>query len=192
MWRRIALSSIAVALAVGGVFSASVQAVESPSGQLKPDDSSVYNMVTMDCLAVKFKLSEVHQQDGLLRVTMGQRYENISTKLMARLNGRIVENRMDGGELIKLAANFETALSDFRDDYKAYEVSMNNLLKADCQSQKQTYYLALQDTKELRAEVQNDVEILNRSIDMYYKEFQLLRERTESPKTTKESGNESK
>lgn len=190
MWRRLTMVGIAVALTVSGVFSATtVQAVSSRGGQLKPDDSSVYNLVSMDCLAVKFKLSEVHQQDGLLRVTLGQRYENISTKFMARLNGRIVENRMDGGELVKLAANFETALGEFRNDYRAYEVSMNDLLKADCQSQKQTYYMALQDTKELRAVVQNDVAILNRTIDTYYKEFSLLRERIELPTTAKGSAN---
>lgn len=169
------VTTLALCLAISaGIFINTVpiaHAVTTEQGQLKPSDTSIYNLVTMDCLAVKFKLSDIHQQDGLLRVTLGQAYETMSTKLMARLNARVVENKLDGAPLVKSAAEFETALSKFRDDYKKYEVSMNTLMKADCQSQIQTYYVALESTRELRTAVDTDTKKLSAIIDQYYKEF---------------------
>lgn len=169
------MTTLVLCLAIcAGIFINTVptaHAVTTEQGQLKPSDTSIYNLVTMDCLAVKFKLSDIHQQDGLLRVTLGQAYETMSTKLMARLNARVVENKLDGAPLVKSAAEFETALSKFRDDYKKYEVSMNTLMKADCQSQIQTYYVALESTRELRTAVDADTKKLSAIIDQYYKEF---------------------
>lgn len=152
-----------------------VRAVTAEQGQLKPGDASIYNLVTMDCLAVKFKLSDIHQQDGLLRVTLGQSYETMSTKLMARLNARVVENKLDGAPLIKTAAEFETVSSKFREDYRKYEVSMNTLMKSGCDSQLQNYYVSLETTRELRAAVNADVQRLSALIDRYYQEFSEFR-----------------
>lgn len=172
MVRLVTTLVLCLAICVGFFVNAvPVYAVTTEQGQLKPSDTSIYNLVTMDCLAVKFKLSDIHQQDGLLRVTLGQSYETMSTKLMARLNARVVENKLDGAALIKSAAEFETALGKFRDDYRKYEVSMNTLMKADCQSQIQTYYISLESTRELRANVNADAKKLSAIIDQYYKEF---------------------
>lgn len=146
-------------------------AVASEQGQLKPDDSSLYNLVTMDCLAVKFKLNDIHRRDKLARVTLGEGYNNVSTNLMGRLNSRIVENKLDGGDLIKVAAEFEKSLLKFRSDYTQYDDALLNLLKSDCQSQTQTYYVNLQNTKELRAVVYEDVAALDKLMQQYYDVF---------------------
>lgn len=167
-------AAVSVAM-LGAAASPSARAVTSEQGQLKPGDTSIYNFVSMDCLAVKFTLSKVHQDDGLLRVTLGQTYETLSSKLMVRLNARIVENRLDGAELIKLAAEYEDALDAFREDYQKYEISMNNLLKADCQSQQQTYYMSLSDTRKLRDKVNRDVQELNKIMQEYYDAFEDFR-----------------
>lgn len=172
MYRTFAAVATLLIIASALMYSAQpARAVSTEQGQLKPDDTSIYNLVTMDCLAVKFKLSDVHQQDGLLRVVLGQNYDTMSTKLMARLNARIVENRLDGSELIKTAAEFEKALASFRNDYKAYEVAMNSLMKSDCQSQIQTYYISLQTTKDLRIKVDEDVQELNKIMQRYHDAF---------------------
>lgn len=162
------VSTLWLAAPVSGV-------VTTEQGQLKPDDSSVYNLVSMDCLAVKFKLGEIHRQDKLLRVTLGQSYDTMSTKLMGRLNSRIVENKLDGSELIKIAADFEKTREKFRTDYTDYDSSLTALLKLDCQSQMQTYYVALQNTKALRSTVNDDIKTLNTHMQRYHDAFNEFR-----------------
>lgn len=176
---------IGVALATAPVS----RAVTGEQGQLKPDDTSLYNMVTMDCLAVKFKLNETHRQDKLLRVTLGQGYDNMSTNLMGRFNSRIVENKLDGGELIKIAAEFEQARQNFRDDYTKYDDAFTNLLKSDCQSQTQTYYVNLQSMRELRTKVNNDTKKLDEIMGRYYDAFGQLRKSLTEKQAEEERNN---
>lgn len=172
MYRTLTTVAALIVFVVASLVVAPVShAVSSEQGQLKPDDSSLYNLVTMDCLAVKFKLNDVHRRDKLARVTLGQGYDNVSTNLMGRLNSRIVENKLDGGDLIKVAAEFEKSLQKFRSDYTKYDEAFVNLLKADCQSQIQTYYVNLQNAKELRAVVYEDVKLLDKLMQQYYDVF---------------------
>lgn len=172
MYRTLAvIATLSIFVAASLVAAPVSRAVSAEQGQLKPDDSSLYNSVTMDCLAVKFKLNELHRQDKLLRVTAGQGYDNMSTNLMGRLNSRIVENKLDGGDLIKIAADFEKAREKFRDDYTKYDEALLALLKADCQSQMQTYYLSIQNVKELRATVQEDIKVADGIMQRYYDAF---------------------
>ncbi len=193
MRRILAILLIGTALGVGllAIETQTARAVEAgEQGRLKPSDLSIYNSVTMDCLAVKFKLGKVHQQDGLLRVTLGQSYETISTKLMARLNARVVENKLDGSTLIKTAAEFEKTLGTFRDDYRRYEVAMNNLMKMDCQSQMQAYYTALQSTRELREAVNTDVRKLSSLVSQYDREFREFREQLNAKEGDRDAATE--
>lgn len=176
MYRTLAVIATLSMLTVASLVAAPVsRAVSSEQGQLKPDDSSLYNSVTMDCLAVKFKLNELHRQDKLLRVTAGQGYDNMSSDLMGRLNSRIVENKLDGGELIKIAADFEKAREQFRADYTKYDEALVALLKADCQSQMQTYYLSVQNVRELRAQVQEDIKKLDATMQRYHDAFVVFK-----------------
>lgn len=172
MYRTLTTVVALTVFVVASIVAAPVsRAVASEQGQLKPDDSSLYNLVTMDCLAVKFKLNDIHRRDKLARVTLGEGYNNVSTNFMGRLNSRIVENKLDGGDLIKVAAEFEKFLLKFRSDYTQYDDALLNLLKSDCQSQTQTYYVNLQNTKELRAVVYEDVAALDKLMQRYYGVF---------------------
>lgn len=186
--QRLVASVCFVALLITGflVRSAVPVAAQTGQGELKPVDSTLYQTVTMDCLAVKFKINEIHRADKLLRVTMGESYDNISTNLMGNLNTRIVQNKLDGSELIKIAAEFEEAHKSFRDDYMRYDDSLVDLIKADCQSGMQTYYSSLQTTRELRADVEEDVVKLNEIIEQYHTAFKEFRDKIETKDETDE------
>ncbi|MBH1980642.1 hypothetical protein I8H83_03090 [Candidatus Saccharibacteria bacterium] len=176
MYRTLSTMAALIVFIVASLVAAPVShAVSSEQGQLKPDDSSLYSLVTMDCLEVKFKLNDVHRRDKLARVTLGQGYDNASTNLMGRLNSRIVENKLDGGGLIKIAADFEKSLQKFRSDYTKYDEALVTLIKADCQSQMQTYYVNLQTTKELRATVYGDVKALDDLMTQYHEAYKDFR-----------------
>ena len=170
-----------IILAIGAVIGISVlfahalqaQGVE---GQLKPGDSSVYANVQMDCLDVKLKLSKVYEQDGLHRVNAGQVYDTMSNRLMARLNAKIVSDRLDGSELIKAASEFEEALVGFRQEYHTYEVAMNRLLKSDCQARQHAFYIALTEVRTGREAVDVQVKALDEAAKKYYEAFEAFRD----------------
>lgn len=145
-------------------------------GQLKAEDTDIFNSLNINCLSVKLKLTQVHESDGLLRVTLGQSYDTVSSKLMAPMNSRAVQNKLDASEMIKITADFEKRLEDFRNNYKLYEVAMSELLNADCRSQTQTFYASLQSIRVLRAEVNDDVMGLNKLMDTYYSHVHKIKE----------------
>lgn len=175
---RIGLLIVSCAvLLLGAVgMSRSVAAQATQEGQLQPEDAVLYDPVTMDCLDVKFKLGEVHRTDRLLRVTLGEAYDNVSSSLMGHLNARIVQSRLDGSELIKIAAEFESAHATFRENYTAYDDAVLDILKANCQSRTQSYYLELQETKALRETVHDSVQELDGLMQEYHDAFKDFRE----------------
>lgn len=174
---RTGLLIVSCAVLLLGVvgMSRSVAAQTVQEGQLQPDDAVLYDPVAMDCLDVKFKLGEVHRTDRLLRVTLGEAYDNVSSNLMGHFNARIVQNRLDGSELIKIAAEFESAHATFRENYTAYDDAMLDILKTNCQSRTQSYYLELQETKALRGVVHDSVQELDDLMQSYHEAFKDFR-----------------
>ncbi|NLA43059.1 hypothetical protein GX865_02795 [Candidatus Saccharibacteria bacterium] len=140
-------------------------------GQLKAGDNMLYSHIEMDCLDVKMKLTKVYEQDGLSRVNAGQVYDTVSHKLMARLNAKVVEGRLHGGDLVKSTAAFEESLVKFRSDYREYEIAMNRLLKSDCQSRQHAFYLELEDVRSKRKAVHESVSAVNQASNDYYDSF---------------------
>lgn len=150
---------------------------EGVEGQLKPGvHGAMFENITMDCLDVKFKLSKVHETDGLNRVNLGQLYEAMSTKLMGPLNSRIVNNHLDGSALVKTAAEYQLTLTKFKNDYQTYEEQMSDLIKSDCTSQKMVFYRNLENVQRLRTYVHNDILQLNRLIKTFKNDFQAFYE----------------
>lgn len=127
------------------------------SGQLKPNDSVLYNSITMNCPDVKNRLVKIHENDGLARVNAGQQYDSVATKLMARFNSKIAESRLDGGKLFSYAAEFESHLTKFRDQYRRYETGMTQLIKSDCDAYPQNFYYLLDAVRSERQKVQDEV-----------------------------------
>ena len=141
------------------------------SGQLKPGDGMIYNSVTMHCPTVKFRLIKIHENDGLARVNAGQHYDLIATKLMARFNAKLAENRLSGGELFNYAAEFDKHLINFRDQYRVYETAMTQLIKSDCEAYPQNFYHLLDAVRNERQKVQKEVLTLHKIAGQYRKEL---------------------
>lgn len=138
-------------------------------GQPKPQDGSLYNSVELTCGTVKTKLSKIHENDGLTRVNAGQIFDSVANRLMARLNSKIAEQRLNGGELFALASEFEQHLVRFREAYRVYEISMTELLKTDCDAYPQNFYYLLDAVRLERQAVQDEVTALY-SVAKQYKE----------------------
>ena len=103
----------------------------------QPSDTTVVDNLRTRCDDIQSSLRRLHTSDALLRVNVGQTYNTLSARLMARLNSRLALNRIDSRELVDISGKFDQLRGDFASDYNTYESSFSALLKIDCK-QKQS------------------------------------------------------
>lgn len=109
--------------------------VQPAAAETMPGAAPVLDRLQAQCDTVRSHLSRLHSSDALLRVNVGQVYNNISSRLMARLNGRLALNKIDSTELVRLASAFERERVSFSGRYSEYEAELAQLLKIDCRTQ---------------------------------------------------------
>lgn len=172
------ISSV-LAVGITAVFLSTTAKSEQPTPVV---GQGTFSTVELNCMDVKVKLSKVHEKDSLMRVNAGQNYKVISGKLMKPLHAKIVEDSLDGSELVKKAASFEEQLEDFRLHYQEYEVALTGLLKMDCEDQKQLFYTTLREVRDKRNAVYEDTQKLEQSVTEYKQVFGQFKETFEPKK----------
>ncbi len=160
---------------------ASVQAVDK--GLVVLTESQI-ETISNRCLASKVVLDKLHSTDALLRVNLGQQYENISARLMAPLNSRIALNSYDGIDLARTTVDFNEALDEFRSEYRLYESSVDAALNIDCRKQPVEYYAAIENARQRRADLHSATDRVNQLTKEYLDEFdkfaeQVVKEQSE-------------
>lgn len=161
----IVLVAFALFMAVSGAPLASAETIMS--------DAHVEKIRT-NCLTAQNTLNRLHAADALLRVNRGQVYESISVKLMASMNSRIALNRLDGRDMVAVAANYEQELVNFRSSYQNYEQNMSQLLKLDCAKQPVTFYDQVAVARKQRGLVHDHVLKLHQYIAEYKAAFDVF------------------
>lgn len=119
-------------------------------------------------------LQQLHTADTLLRVNLGQRYENISLRLMAPLNARVAVNNMDGVELTKLTVQYNQAIKNFSDTYSDYDASIKQAMKSKCTSDPIEYYQLIEKTRVDRAKVHQSVVAIDKLLSQYKAAFEAF------------------
>jgi hypothetical protein len=127
--------------------------------------------IVQGCDNIKLRIKQLQSNDASTRVTLGQNYESMLTKLMDAMNARLTANRIDGGELPTIAASFSKNLGYFRKNYTSYDQNVDDLQKIDCAQQPKEFYKQLVKTRELRDEVRYNYTKLNELIESYRVEF---------------------
>lgn len=129
-------------------------------------DSEI-ELIRLNCQSSKNTLNQLHASDALLRVNRGQVYESILTRLMERFSDRLDSNGLDNKATTTVASSYSRELDKFRTDYKAYEEQLSLAIKIDCQQNPEDYHYAIEDAREKRNVVHQDVENLHRYMDDY-------------------------
>ena len=142
-------------------------------GQSISDEHARY--VAANCAEARTSLTRIHRNDTSLRLDRGRQFEFISSKLMARLNGRLALNQFDAGELVSITSKYSQSVDKFRDAYYEYETKLSQVLRIDCQDDPIAFYEGVQDTREKRQAVLDRVTEVNNLADDYYEEFNQLR-----------------
>ena len=131
--------------------------------------------IKQNCRSAMRTLQQLHVNDGPLRVNRGQAYDSVSTKLMAPLNSRLTANKLDASSMVKITAQYDKTLTDFRESYKKYDNQMTSVLKINCVKQPVTFYDAVTLARERRADVHNHVVRLHELIREYGGQFSDFR-----------------
>lgn len=159
------IGSTSLALLCGALNFAAAE--ETP-----PMDDAHIERIRANCTYAKATLDRVHESDALLRVNRGQLYESTSTRLIANLNSRIVLNRLDGTDLVKIASDYERGLTSFINNYRDYEQQSSRALSIDCTRQPVAFYDAVTSARQKRAVVYDSVTSLNSQANKYKDAFE--------------------
>jgi hypothetical protein len=90
---------------------------------------------------------------------------------MSRFNARADSNKLDSKAMTAVDGSYNVALTTFRTDYQAYEVSLSSALKIDCTKEPVTFYDAVADARAKRTQVHVDVIKLHQFIQDYKSAF---------------------
>lgn len=149
---------------------------------LQQSGDTPVDRIRVSCEAVSQNLRRLHTNDSLLRVNIGQIYNSLSVRLMARLNSRLALNRIDSTNLVEITGRFEVELESFRLSYNDYEVALATLIKTNCSSNPTEFYANLLKTRDARSKLAVAVESMNDSVSSYQVEVEQLRQRLIEPK----------
>ena len=141
-------------------------------------DSEIIKTLDRNCSSVRVAIKNIHTNDALTRVNVGQRYNSISTKLMARLNGRLAINKLDSSKLVNITNEFESTRLKFNSNYNDYDTAMTDLQRANCSNNVADYYQKLTVAREARNKLSEDVKILDELLVRYKEEVQAIKFRS--------------
>lgn len=127
------------------------------------------------CDVILTDLRQLHTNDSLTRVNLGQTYNRISLRLMARLNSRLALARMDSANFVTIANEFNVSRAHFSEAYNKYESSLSSLTKIDCRKKPIEFYEQLIMTRQMRAEMSTKASQLNSLIAEYRVNVEQLR-----------------
>lgn len=157
---NVALFLLTAAITV--VFSGAVVSAQQSS----LDDAQIAR-ITANCTSMRATVNQLHASDALLRVNRGQIYESMASNLMERFNDRLGSNRLDNKATVSVTTDYRSALTNFRTNYIRYEQKMTQALRIDCATQPALFYTTVQEARELRLVVHEDVKKLHQLMDDY-------------------------
>ena len=176
MKRILIILAIAATTLVGGLLAErSVGAQEHA-----PMTEEHIARIRANCVDAQATLFQLHASDAGLRVNRGQIYESISTKLMTPFNIRLVQNRIDAATLVSTAAEYERQLQAFRSQYQEYDQAMSATLRMNCVKQPVAFYDSVTDTRKKRQLTHEKSVDLQKIIEKYGNEVDVLIKNFES------------
>lgn len=122
------------------------------------------------CSSTETSLIQLHTNDALLRVNVGQSYESISTRLIKRFNSRVAFNNLNNSSLLTVTSEYDKSLDLFRNAYRDYETSLSSLSEMDCQNEPANFFSLLESTRAKRLNVRNSIISMNTHLQKYSSE----------------------
>lgn len=113
--------------------------------------------ISTHCEKIRESLRLVQREDSVVRTHLGPYYNTVLEKFMKPLNLRLVENNISEQRLFNNQQSFATTQNQFRDDYRAYQDALGDLVAMDCKNEPEKFYAKLEETREKRKVVATEV-----------------------------------
>lgn len=162
MRRFISLVVLSAVILSTSLLWASVVNAQSSSLTVEQEEQ-----IKANCTTIKGSLNQLHASDALLRVNRGQIYQSMARNLMDNFNNRLGSNSLDNKAMLTVTTSYRAALAKFNTDYISYEQKLSQALRENCTNQPASFYRLLQEARQLRATVNEDVKKLHQLIDDY-------------------------
>lgn len=159
--KRIALFLLSATAVVLFLMTSSANAEET---HLTPNQAEYISSV---CKTIEPSLTQLHSNDALLRVNVGQNYESIGTRLLNRFSARVQFNNLNNSNLVTANDEYDKSLVLFRNAYRDYEVSLSELIALDCQKEPTRFFNTLENTRSKRQAVRQQVEAVNAQLQIF-------------------------
>ena len=129
------------------------------------------------CETIKDSLRTVQKSDARARVYLGGKYETILNKYVTPLNVRLVENSLSTTSLIESQNTLANGKAKFANDYVDYQQKLEELVGADCKNSPADFYEKLENVREKRKKVEQDVQKMKTALTDYVKLVKELKEK---------------
>ena len=160
-------------LAAGGLLISPQPVLAQP---VEMPNSEITSIIRKNCSSLKVTIKQIHTNDALARVSIGQKYNAVSTKLMARFNSRLSLNKLDSSGLVRITSDFETQRLKFNSDYNKYDTAMANLDKASCKTDQAKFYEKIIEARDARNYLSDSVKSMNGLLAQYKSEVRLIKD----------------
>lgn len=161
------LSSISVMVAILALFLITTQNVNAERVLTEVQMESIKS----SCKTVQTEMNTLHSQDALMRVNVGQQYENVLTSLMSPLNSRLAINQVDTVSLVTTSVDYTATLKEFRKDYSVYESSMRSVMDMKCEQDPVAFYTGIEMARKNRIALHQRVVELNAALVQYKNDY---------------------
>ena len=171
---------LAFLIAVAGLLVAP-QAALAQSQDFQPGGGTQIDRLQARCDTITSSLRRLYNNDTLLRVNVGQNYNDISARLMAKLNARLAVNRIDSSRVAEITSRFEAARATFATEFNHYEGAL-------CRTNPTEFYAHILQTRDTRAKLATAVQQLNDIVVEYRAAVEHIHQKLLSEKGQGASG----
>ena len=178
---------LAFLIAVAGLLVAP-QAALAQSQDFQPGGGTQIDRLQARCDTITSSLRRLYSNDTLLRVNVGQNYNDISARLMAKLNARLAVNRIDSSRVAEITSRFEAARATFATEFNHYEGALSALIRTDCRTNPTEFYAHILQTRDTRAKLATAVQQLNDIVVEYRAAVEHIHQKLLSEKGQGASG----
>jgi hypothetical protein len=136
--------------------------------------------IRQNCTQAQSTLQRLQSTDVATRVSRGQIYENLLSRLIEPFNTRVDDNSYDATQLLATTSDLTGRFNDFKTDYSSYADSFTGLLSMNCVANPRGFYGLLATVREKRTLVATDIADLDSGLSKYEAGFTTLRSSIEN------------
>ena len=159
--KSVAITTVILSLVASVFFSI----ISTPKASALTDLQN--GAISQNCASIQNSLKSLQKADSRTRVLLGSTYQTIFTNFITPLNLRLVRHSQPNSDLIEIQSDFIESRTKFSKNFIKYSQSLEQLISIDCKNEPEKFYQTLDQTRKLRAKVQNSVQQIHQLLSRH-------------------------